>query len=178
MKRSLVPARQAVLEGHRQLLDQMLPRVQQVMRQTGARIFHGDSRSEGKIVSLFEPSTEVIRKGKAGKPNEFGKLVKLQEAENQIIIDYEVYDHGRAMWTCCSRAIDVHPRRGPRTPSGRRGCGLLLRRERSRGESQRRETCLHSESLDQEPRPQTRAEETLVPQAANDGAPGVKAASA
>jgi len=34
---------------------------------------------------------EVIRKGKAGKPNEFGKMVKLQEAENQIIIDYEVY---------------------------------------------------------------------------------------
>jgi hypothetical protein len=46
------------------------------------------NRSEGKLPSLFEPSTEVIRKGKAGKPNEFGKMVKLQEAENQIIIDY------------------------------------------------------------------------------------------
>ena len=62
MKHSLVPARQVVLEGHRQLLDEMLPRVQQVIRQTKARIFHGDSRSEGKIVSLFEPSAEVIRK--------------------------------------------------------------------------------------------------------------------
>jgi IS5 family transposase len=41
---------------------------------------------------VFEPSTEVIRKGKSGKPNEFGKMVKLQEAENQIIIDYEVYE--------------------------------------------------------------------------------------
>jgi hypothetical protein len=50
-----------------------------------SRIFHGDSRSEGKIVSLFEPSAEVIRKGKASKLTEFGKLVKLQEAENQII---------------------------------------------------------------------------------------------
>jgi hypothetical protein len=30
--------------------------------------------------------------GKAGKPNEFGKMAKLQEAENQIVIDYEVYD--------------------------------------------------------------------------------------
>ncbi len=66
VKYSLVPARQAVLEGHRQLLDEMLPRVQQVIRQTEARIFHGDRRSEGKIVSLFEPSAEVIRKGKAG----------------------------------------------------------------------------------------------------------------
>ncbi|MCP3475966.1 hypothetical protein NLM33_37660 [Bradyrhizobium sp. CCGUVB1N3] len=34
-----------------------------------ARIFRGDTRSEGKILSLFEPSTEIIRKGKAGKPN-------------------------------------------------------------------------------------------------------------
>jgi len=41
---------------------------------------------------VFEPSTEIIRKGKTGKPNEFGKMVKLQEAENQIVIDFEVYD--------------------------------------------------------------------------------------
>ena len=41
---------------------------------------------------MFEPTTEVIRKGKAGKPNKFGKLVKVQEAENQIVTDYEVYE--------------------------------------------------------------------------------------
>ena len=70
----------------------MVPRVKQVMRQTRARIFRGDTRSEGKIFSIFEPSTEIIRKGKAGKPNEFGKVVKIQEGENQIVVDYEVYD--------------------------------------------------------------------------------------
>jgi transposase, IS5 family len=70
----------------------MVPLVKQVMKQTRARIFHGDTRSEGKIFSLFEPSTEIVRKGKAAKPNEFGKMVTLQEAENQIVIDYEVYD--------------------------------------------------------------------------------------
>jgi hypothetical protein len=32
VKHSMVPARQMVLEGHRQLLDEMLPRVQQVIR--------------------------------------------------------------------------------------------------------------------------------------------------
>ena len=36
----------------------------------------------GKLVSLFEPHTEMIRKGKAAKPTEFGKMVKIQEAEN------------------------------------------------------------------------------------------------
>jgi IS5 family transposase len=49
-------------------------------------------RAEGKIVSVFEPQTEIIRKGKAGKPNEFGKLVKIQEAENQIVTHYEVFE--------------------------------------------------------------------------------------
>jgi transposase, IS5 family len=45
----------------------MVPRVRQVMHQTKARVFAGDTHAEGKIVSLFEPTTEVIRKGKAGK---------------------------------------------------------------------------------------------------------------
>jgi IS5 family transposase len=83
--------KQVALEGLRARLDEMVPLVRQVMKQTRTRIFRGNTRSEGKLLSLFEPSTEVIRKGKAGKPNEFGKMVKLQEAENQIIIDYEVY---------------------------------------------------------------------------------------
>jgi len=37
-----------------------------------------------KGVSLFEPPTEFIRKGKAGKPNEFGKLVQGVIADNLI----------------------------------------------------------------------------------------------
>ena len=37
-------------------------------------------------------STEVIRKGKASKPTEFGKMVKFQEAENQIITHCEVFE--------------------------------------------------------------------------------------
>jgi transposase, IS5 family len=80
------------LDGLREQIETMVPRVKQVMRQTRARIFRGETRSEGKIFSIFEPSTEIIRKGKAGKPNEFGKVVKIQESENQIVVDYEVYD--------------------------------------------------------------------------------------
>jgi hypothetical protein len=57
--------------GLRENLDRMIPLVRLVMHQTRARIFHGDTHVEGKILSVFEPSTEVIRKGKVGKPNEF-----------------------------------------------------------------------------------------------------------
>ncbi len=82
----------AVLRKARRQLDEIIPLVQQVIRQTRQRIMGGDTRAEGKIVSLFEPQTEVIRKGKAGKPTEFGKLVKIQEAENQIVTHYTVFD--------------------------------------------------------------------------------------
>ena len=91
IKRSADVLQQIALEGLRAELDRMVPLVRRVMQQARARVFHGDTHFEGKIISVFEPSAEVIRKGKAGKPNEFGKMVKLQEAENQIIVDYEVY---------------------------------------------------------------------------------------
>ena len=99
---------QTALEGQRRVLDMMVPRVQQVMRQTRARIFRGETRSAGKIVSIFEPSTEVIRKGKASKPTEFGKLVKLQEAENQIVIDYEVYAQRPNDSDLLIPAVEIH----------------------------------------------------------------------
>jgi transposase, IS5 family len=107
---------QLALEGLRQQLDEMLPRVKQVMKQTRARIYRGDTHAEGKLLSVFEPSTEVIRKGKAGKPNEFGKMVKLQEAENQIVIDYEVYDRRPNDSDLLIAAIETHQAMLGRTP--------------------------------------------------------------
>ena len=108
VKRASSARKQLMLEGLRQELDAMVPLIKQVMKQTRARIFHGNTRSQGKLLSLFEPSTEVIRKGKAGKPNEFGKMVKLQEAENQIIIDYAVYAQRPYDSELLIAAIDTH----------------------------------------------------------------------
>jgi IS5 family transposase len=116
VKRSTNLLQQLVLEGLRQELDEMTLRVRQVMKQTRARIFRGNTRSEGKLLSLFEPSTEVIRKGKAGKPNEFGKMVKLQEAENQIITDYEVYARRPYDSDLLIAAIETHQALLGRTP--------------------------------------------------------------
>ena len=116
VKRSANIVQQVALEGLRRELDQMVPLVRQVMRQTRARIFQGNTRTEGKILSLFEPSTEVIRKGKAGRPNEFGKMIKLQEAENQIVIDYEVYDRRPHDSDLLIAAIEIHQTKLGRTP--------------------------------------------------------------
>jgi transposase, IS5 family len=97
-----------VLQKARKQLDEMIPRVQQVMRQTRQRVLGGETRAEGKIVSLFEPQTEVIRKGKAGKPNEFGKLVKIQEAENQIVTHYEVFEERPSDSALLTPSIERH----------------------------------------------------------------------
>ena len=97
-------------------LKTMADRVGSVVRQTKSRIFGGLTKLPDKIVSLFEPHTEIIRKGKAGKPNEFGKLVQLQEAENQIITHYEVYAHRQADQRLLIPAVEAHERKLGRAP--------------------------------------------------------------
>jgi len=58
------------------------------VEQTSARVLGGDTHVVDKVLSVFEPHTEAIRKGKHVKPTEFGKLVTIQEAEHQIITAY------------------------------------------------------------------------------------------
>jgi transposase, IS5 family len=115
-KRAMSGVQQEFLECLRGELEQMIPRVRQVIAQSKARIFRGETRTQGKIFSLFEPTTEIIRKGKAGKPNEFGKMVKLQEAENQIVTDYEVYDRRPSDTDLLIPAIETHEAHFGRTP--------------------------------------------------------------
>jgi IS5 family transposase len=116
VKRSSDFLKQAALHRLKREIDTMVERTSQVARQAKARIFGGDTHVEGKILSVFEPSTEVIRKGKASKPTEFGKMVKVQEAENQIVIDYEVYDHKPSDTELLVPAIERHEKLTGRTP--------------------------------------------------------------
>jgi transposase, IS5 family len=82
VKRSSDVFQQAALEGMKKELETFVPRVTQVMSQARARVLHGDLHVEGKLVSIFEPTTEIIRRGKAKQPTEFGKMIKVQEAES------------------------------------------------------------------------------------------------
>jgi IS5 family transposase len=72
-------------------LDQCIPLVEQVITQTTRRVLQGEQvPASEKIVSLFEPETAIIRKGKPGKPTEFGRCVWLDEVEGGIISRYAV----------------------------------------------------------------------------------------
>jgi len=96
------------LSGLRTQMGTMVERVEQVIRQTKARVFGGDNKFEPKLVSVFEPQTEIIRKGKASKPTEFGKLVKIQEAENQIVTHFEVYEERPTDSSLLVQAVEIH----------------------------------------------------------------------
>ncbi len=71
---------------------EMLSRVRQVIEQTVARVLRCQTHHPGKLDSVFEPDTEIIRKGKANKPTEFGTMVEVQEADGQIVVDVCVHD--------------------------------------------------------------------------------------
>jgi hypothetical protein len=64
------PRQQAALCKHQSCLETMIRRVRQVMRQTRERLLKGNTHVLGKFVSLFEPHTEIIRKGNAAKPTD------------------------------------------------------------------------------------------------------------
>jgi IS5 family transposase len=116
VKRAPEVRKQAGLQGLKQEIDSMVETVGKVVRQAKARVLGGDTHVDGKILSVFETHTEIIRKGKASKPNEFGKMVKVQEAENQIVIDFEVYDKRPSDSDLLIPGIEVHQQRTGRTP--------------------------------------------------------------
>ncbi|HMD43674.1 MAG TPA: ISNCY family transposase [Candidatus Acidoferrum sp.] len=89
-------------------LRHFLPLVDKVMAQTKERVWEGNRHVAGKVLSLFEPHTQVIRKGKAHKPNEFGRLVRIDEVENGIVSGYEVLEGNAADTNSWLPAIQHH----------------------------------------------------------------------
>lgn len=72
-------------------LEHYVPLVRQVIDQTLRRVLQGEPvPASEKLVSLFEPQTAIIRKGKPGKPTEFGRVVWLSEVDGGIISRYAV----------------------------------------------------------------------------------------
>jgi IS5 family transposase len=115
---------QPILQRAQDQLQQMRPLVHRVLAQTRARVLGGDTHAPDKVLSVFEPHTETIRKGKIAKPNEFGKLVTIQESEHQIITAYEVHHRRPADVTLWTAALDRHQAifgRAPDLAAGDRG---------------------------------------------------------
>jgi len=74
-------------------LETFLPRAEQVIAQTVRRVFENEKVPAGdKLVSIFEPHSDIIRRGKAGKPVEYGHKVWFDEVEGGLVTRWEVLE--------------------------------------------------------------------------------------
>jgi IS5 family transposase len=108
IKRAATPIAQLVVDSLATYLDEISGLTKRVIAQTKARIVRGDTHYKEKVFSIFESFTEAIRKGKAAKPTEFGKMVKIQEAEGQMIVEYEVFEKRPADADLLIPSIEKH----------------------------------------------------------------------
>lgn len=61
-----------------------------------------------RVFSLFEPHTELIKRGRRGKPVEFGHKVLLCQSREKFITDYEVYERQEADCDLTGPVIERH----------------------------------------------------------------------
>ena len=75
-------------------IARFLPRVRVVLSTSARANVKGEKvPARERIFSLFEPHTELIKRGKARKPVEFGHAVMLSQTREKFICDYEVMAH-------------------------------------------------------------------------------------
>ena len=89
-------------------LPHYLPLVKKVIAQTRERLWKGNPHLVGKVLSLFEAHTQVIRKGKPDKPTEFGRLVRIDEVEHGIVSGYQVQEGNAADTQAWIPALKQH----------------------------------------------------------------------
>ena len=98
-------------------LDHYLPLVEQVIQQTSRRVLVGESvPASEKVVSLFEPHTAIISKGKVQRPTEFGRVIWLDEVEGGIISRYEILAGNPAETDQLKPSLDHHQRAFKKPP--------------------------------------------------------------
>ena len=75
-------------------LSHYLPLVERIIHQAHQRVIEGKSLPpDEKLYSLFEEHTELIKRGKAGKPIEFGHKVLFAQTGEKFIHHYQVMPH-------------------------------------------------------------------------------------
>jgi IS5 family transposase len=80
-----------------------------VIDQTRRRVIYGEQvPAEEKVYSIFESHTDLIKRGKARKPVEFGHKVFLAESAQGLITDYQVLDGNPADTTQVRASLERH----------------------------------------------------------------------
>jgi IS5 family transposase len=96
-----------------------------VIHQTRRRVIDGEQvPTEEKVYSIFESHTDLLKRGKARKPVEFGHKVFLAESGQGLITDYQVLEGNPADTNHVGPSLERHQetfRRPPEWYAGDRG---------------------------------------------------------
>lgn len=80
-----------------------------VVSQARRRVLQGESvPNDEKLFSIFEPHTELLIRGKAGKPVEFGHMIQIQQVKEKFITDYSVFSRRPAEPALLAPALASH----------------------------------------------------------------------
>jgi IS5 family transposase len=90
-------------------LKAYLPAMKQVVAAARRAQVNGETvPAAERVFSLFEPHTELIKRGRRHKPVEFGHKVLLCESAEKFITDYEVYEKQEADCDLTESVIQRH----------------------------------------------------------------------
>ena len=90
-------------------LKRYLPIEKKIINQAERRVLNGEQvPSAEKVYSLFEDHTELLKRGKAGKPIEFGHKVLLVETGEKFITHYETMPKQRADKELIQESLNAH----------------------------------------------------------------------
>ena len=74
--------------------------------------------NEEKVFSLFEPHTELIKKGKKNKPIEFGHLVFFSQTREKFVTDFILEERSPSETTMLPEVVERHEDQFGRKPKG------------------------------------------------------------
>lgn len=75
-------------------LQRYLPLIDRVLDQAKRRIIDGETvPNDEKIFSIFEPHTELLKRGKSWRNIEYGHMVQFEQVRSKLITGYEVFSN-------------------------------------------------------------------------------------
>jgi IS5 family transposase len=90
-------------------LKRFLPSMKKVVTQARRAQLEGETVPAGeRVFSIFEPHTELIKRGRREKPVEFGHAVLLCQTPEKFITDYEVFAERPADCALTEQVIERH----------------------------------------------------------------------
>jgi len=90
-------------------IDHYMVLGQRVVSQARRRVLQSKRvPNDEKLFSIFEPHTELLKRGKTGKDVEFGHMIQIQQVDGKFIADYDVFDQRPVDYDLLDSALKSH----------------------------------------------------------------------